>query len=80
MSQPGIVGALLVDEDGLPVSAKGTIKPEAAGIVANMSDKTQTLGQKIADGESPTIIVEFDTGSLVVKSQGNTTLALQKST
>ena len=80
MSQPGIVGALLVDENGLPVSAKGTLREEGAGVVGDMARKAVKLSDRLTDGENPTIVVEFDTGSLLIKPQGCATLALQKST
>ena len=80
MSQPGVVGALLVDNAGLPISAKGTTKQDGAGIVTLLSKKSKQLGHVIGQGEDPTIVIECDTGTLLIRPQKLATLVIQKST
>ena len=45
-----------------PLTAKGTLREEGAGVVGDMARKAVKLSDRLTNGENPTIVVEFDTG------------------
>ncbi|XP_065912516.1 ragulator complex protein LAMTOR5 homolog [Dysidea avara] len=78
MAQPGIIGALCADDQGLCVSAHGTLQPSAAGVVKELVSKAQELKHGKAPDDQPVVTIELDTGNILMKSHGDITLAVHK--
>lgn len=42
--------------------ARGTLKPESAGLVAGLATQANSLKMGTGEDDIPTVVVEFDTG------------------
>eukprot|EP00731_Ephydatia_muelleri_P000542 Em0001g542a len=78
MSQPGITGAVCTDKQGLALAAQGTLKPEAAGLIAGLASQAGQLKHGTGRDDIPTVVVEFDTGKILIHSHKNAILAVYK--
>ncbi|XP_022081031.1 ragulator complex protein LAMTOR5-like [Acanthaster planci] len=76
LSNPGVVGVLCADKQGLCLSAKGTASPESSGIVVALSQQAALL--KPETSTTPVICLESDKGNVLVKSHEGTTLVIHK--
>jgi hepatitis B virus X-interacting protein len=75
---PGVLGAICTDSQGLSLAARGTLKPQSAGVIAGLVSQANNLKMGTSDDDRPTIVVEFDTGNIMIKGQSNSTLAIHK--
>ncbi|CAI8037424.1 Ragulator complex protein LAMTOR5 homolog [Geodia barretti] len=78
MSQPGVTGVLCADEQGLALSAQGTLTPHSAGLVSVVTEKACQLRHGTEPDEKPVVVMEFDTGNVLIRSHNNSTLAVHK--
>ncbi|XP_062569387.1 ragulator complex protein LAMTOR5-like [Saccostrea cucullata] len=72
---PGISGALCADNNGLCLAARGC-KPELAGQVANIVRQAAQLHPN--SSTSPVVCIESEGGSVLIKSEGDVTMAIFK--
>ncbi|XP_068713711.1 ragulator complex protein LAMTOR5 homolog isoform X2 [Montipora foliosa] len=76
MSEHGVIGVLCCDHQGLALAAKGTANPIYSGLVCSMVENAKKL---YPNKEShPVICLESDACNLLVKSEGNVTVAIHK--
>jgi len=78
MSQPGVTGVLCTDAQGLALAAQGTMKPDSAGLVAGIASKAVQLKHGTGADDHPVVVIEFDTGNILIRSHENSTLAVHK--
>ncbi|XP_038054017.1 ragulator complex protein LAMTOR5-like [Patiria miniata] len=76
LNNPGVVGVLCADKQGLCLGVKGTATPESSGIVVALSQQAALL--KPAASTAPVICLESDKGNVLVKSHEDTTLVIHK--
>ncbi|KAL9959442.1 hypothetical protein ACROYT_G032767 [Oculina patagonica] len=76
MSEHGVIGVLCSDQQGLALSAKGTANPMYAGLICSLVENAKKL---YPDSEpQPVICLESDACNLLVRSEGNVTVAIHK--
>lgn len=75
MNNPGVVGVLCSDKQGLCLSAKGTASPESAGLISALA---QQAAQLLPDSTPPVICIESDKGNVMIKTHENVTMAIHK--
>lgn len=66
MSRPGVVGALTIDQGGLPLVSKGDIDDLNAGVFVAAVDKATMIH---GDKESPTVIIDLEGGDTLMLKQ-----------
>ena len=49
-----------------PPQAKGTMKPDSAGLVAGMASKASKLKHGMGADDQPVVVIEFDTGYITM--------------
>ena len=52
----------------IPPPAKGTMKPDSAGLVAGMASKASKLKHGMGADDQPVVVIEFDTGYITISS------------
>lgn len=75
---PGVVGVICTDPQGLSLAARGTLKPESSGLVSGLATQAASLNLGNGEDDKPTIVVEFDTGNILIRGQQNSTLGIHK--
>ncbi|KAF9275874.1 hypothetical protein BGZ68_010454 [Mortierella alpina] len=79
----GVLGVLIADEHGLCLGARGIAKASSAGFIASIAAHAKELTE-LKDGsgakaETPTVSVEYGNCTILIRSEGNHTLAVWKS-
>ncbi|CAH3112674.1 unnamed protein product [Pocillopora meandrina] len=74
MSEHGVIGVLCSDQQGLALSAKGTANPMYAGLISSLAENAK----QIYPDRVPVICLESDACNLLVRSEGNVTVAIHK--
>ncbi|XP_072027039.1 ragulator complex protein LAMTOR5-like [Amphiura filiformis] len=76
LNNPGVVGVLCTDKQGLCLTAKGTASPDSAGLVSAIA---QQASQLLPDNNSaPVICIESDKGNVMIKTHEDITMAIHK--
>ena len=73
---PGVAGVLCADENGLCLAAKGIAEKSAAGNIASIAKQAAQLHPN--SSSHPVICIESETGSVLIKSQDDITMAIYK--
>jgi len=73
-SEPGVTGILCSDKNGLCLAARGTGNLNTSGYLTSILKRAQ----KISEEEDPTIQIETDSSNVLIKSNGDITLAIIK--
>ncbi|CAH3112757.1 ragulator complex protein LAMTOR5 homolog [Pocillopora verrucosa] len=74
MSEHGVIGVLCSDQQGLALSAKGTANPIHAGLISSLAEDAK----KLDPNTTPVICLESDACNLLVRSEGDVTVAIHK--
>ncbi|KAL1919910.1 uncharacterized protein VTP21DRAFT_1842 [Calcarisporiella thermophila] len=83
-SKDDVQGVLVSDEQGLCISTRGSANPSAAPFISAIASYAKELhSRSVAGGandskSSPTISVEAEGMRVLIRSQGNYTLAVYK--
>ncbi|KAF9431445.1 Ragulator complex protein lamtor5 [Entomortierella beljakovae] len=79
----GVVGVLIADEHGLCLGARGIAKASSAGFIASIAAHAKELTELKTGGDlkddTPTISVDYGSSTILIRSEGNHTLAVWKS-
>ncbi|KAI1318592.1 Ragulator complex protein lamtor5 [Mortierella claussenii] len=79
----GVIGVLIADEHGLCLGARGVAKASSAGFIASIAAHAKELTELRAGADSkedtPTISVDYGNSTILIRSEGNHTLAVWKS-
>ncbi|OAQ24395.1 hypothetical protein K457DRAFT_141996 [Linnemannia elongata AG-77] len=79
----GVLGVLIADEHGLCLGARGIAKASSAGFIASIAahakELTELKGDAVSKDDTPTISVEYGNNTILIRSEGNHTLAIWKS-
>ncbi|KAI7827183.1 hypothetical protein BC939DRAFT_445995 [Gamsiella multidivaricata] len=79
----GVIGVLIADEHGLCLGARGIAKASSAGFIASIAAHARELTELKAPSDlkedTPTISVDYGNSTILIRSEGNHTLAVWKS-
>lgn len=76
MSEHGVIGVMCCDKQGLALEAKGTANPMYSGHVHSLVESAKKLYP--SKEPHPVICLESDACNLLIKSEGNVTVAVHK--
>eukprot|EP00743_Colponemidia_sp_Colp-15_P009003 GILK01009824.1.p1 GENE.GILK01009824.1~~GILK01009824.1.p1 ORF type:complete len:113 (-),score=17.91 GILK01009824.1:180-470(-) len=74
-AQAGVTGVVAVGAQGLCLGARGTGSSKTAGLISMLASDAEAL----SNGEAPLLSVETESQRIVIKRQGDITLAIHKS-
>jgi len=73
LSQPGVVGVLSSDANGLCLNAQGNTPSTASGFARSLAVRAKQLGTG-----HPIVVVETDSTNIFIKEHDNITTAVYK--
>jgi len=73
LSQPGVVGVVCADPNGLCLSAQGNASSVASGFIRSLANRAKELGEG-----DPIVCVETDTTNIYIKERENSTIGVYK--
>ncbi|XP_013395099.1 ragulator complex protein LAMTOR5 homolog [Lingula anatina] len=77
MNNPGVVGVLCADKQGLCLGARGTGERQTCGLITSLAETAQKLHPD--ESSSPVISIETDNMQILIKSKEGITTAVYKS-
>ncbi|KAK4874809.1 hypothetical protein RN001_014169 [Aquatica leii] len=75
LSNPGVIGCVFADHQGLCLGAKGKASTDSAGIIGAITDQAAKLEPQ---HKSPVIVLENDTRTCIIQRSGTITGAIYK--
>lgn len=76
MRQPGVSGVVCIDNQGLPLAAKGMASTNSAGLISGLVKEVSMLFPDL--DETPIVTLEGETNNLLIKSEDKITLGIHK--
>ncbi|KAI8346673.1 hypothetical protein B0O80DRAFT_467370 [Mortierella sp. GBAus27b] len=74
----GVIGVLIADDHGLCLGARGIAKASSAGFIASIASHAKELTENSTE-DTPTISVDYGNSTILIRKEGNHTLAVWKS-
>jgi len=75
LSQPGVVGIVCADANGLCLNAQGSAQAGASGFVKSLAQRAKTIS---SSHSNPIVCVETETTNIFIKDHDNITTAVYK--
>ncbi|KAF4072295.1 ragulator complex protein LAMTOR5 [Ictalurus punctatus] len=76
MKNPAIVGVLCTDAQGHNLGCRGSLSDEHGGVVSVLAKQAASLTKDPTD--TPTVCLESDSGTVLVRTHGTITVAMHK--
>ncbi|XP_076015351.1 ragulator complex protein LAMTOR5 [Genypterus blacodes] len=76
MKNPSVVGILCTDHQGHNLGCRGSLSDEHGGVVSVLAKEAAALTKDPT--EMPTVCLESDSGTILVRSHGTITMAVHK--
>ncbi|XP_067096444.1 ragulator complex protein LAMTOR5 [Osmerus mordax] len=76
MKNPAVVGVLCTDQQGHTLGCRGSLTDDQGGVVSVLAQQAAALCKDPTD--TPTVVLESDTGNILVRRHGTITVAVHK--
>ncbi|XP_056280057.1 ragulator complex protein LAMTOR5 [Pseudoliparis swirei] len=76
MKNPAVVGVLCTDQQGHNLGCRGSLSDEHGGVISVLAKQAAALVKDPTD--SPTVCLECESGTILVRSHGTITVAVHK--
>ncbi|KAI9230692.1 MAG: hypothetical protein DHS80DRAFT_28583 [Piptocephalis tieghemiana] len=80
MKEDGVRAVILVDGLGLCVGSRGSVTPDASGLILALSRQAQTLTEATSEEQEKQVVTKINTnkGSIYIRSGGSYIVGIYK--